>query len=156
VVFNPLPWTRDGLVQVNANSFPATTGVRCADTQQRARVARSDTDALEGPPKIVTFVAKDIPPLGYRTYVFEDVPPTEPAPALLVSETNNIIESPAFKAVLDPQNGRIASLVDNLGRLPFRPAVIIVSHEWRVLGHAGRAWRLREGRLVETVPEGHP
>jgi len=50
----------------------------------------------------------------------------------------------------------IASLVDNLGRLPFRPAVIIVSHEWRVLGHAGRAWRLREGRLVETETEGRP
>ena len=112
VVFNPLPWTRDGLVQVNANSFPTTTGVRCADTQQRARVARSDTDALEGPPKIVTFVAKGLPPMGYRTYVFENVPPAEPVPALLVSETNRTIESPWFKAVFDPQNGRIASLVD--------------------------------------------
>ena len=50
----------------------------------------------------------------------------------------------------------IASLVENLGRLPFRPAVVIVSHEWRVLRHTGRAWRLREGRLVETVPEGRP
>jgi len=112
VVFNPLPWPRDGLVQVNANGFPATTGVRCADTQQRAWVARSDSAALEGPPKIVTFLAKDIPPMGYRTYVFEDVPATEPAPVLMVSETSNTIESPWFKAAFDPQNGRIASLVD--------------------------------------------
>ena len=36
VVFNPLPWARDGLVQVNAQPFPPTTGVRCVDTQQRA------------------------------------------------------------------------------------------------------------------------
>jgi len=112
VVFNPLPWPRDGLVQVNANGFPATTGVRCADTRQRAWVARSDSAALEGPPKIVTFLAKDIPPMGYRTYVFEEVPATEPAPVLMVSETSNTIESPWFKAAFDPQNGRIASLVD--------------------------------------------
>jgi ABC-type bacteriocin/lantibiotic exporter with double-glycine peptidase domain len=50
----------------------------------------------------------------------------------------------------------IASLVENLGRLPFRPAVIIVSHEWRVLRHTSQAWRLTEGRLVETVPESRP
>ena len=112
VVFNPLPWPRDGLVQVNANSFAAANGVRCADTQQRARVARSDGAALEGPPKIATFVAKDIPPLGYRTYVFENVPATEPAPLLAVSETNHTMESAFFKVVLDPQHGRIASLVD--------------------------------------------
>ena len=34
----------------------------------------------------------------------------------------------------------------NLGRLPFRPAVIVVSHEWR----------MSEGRLVETAPEVRP
>ncbi len=50
----------------------------------------------------------------------------------------------------------IASLTANLGRLPFHPAVIIVSHEWRVLRHADRAWRLSEGRLVETALEGRP
>jgi hypothetical protein len=112
VVFNPLPWTRDGLVQMNANSFPETMGVRCADTGEPARIARSDTPAIEGPPKIVTFVAQAVPPLGYRTYVFENVPATAAAPALVVTEANNLIESPAFKAVFDPQNGRIASLVD--------------------------------------------
>ena len=112
VVFNPLPWPRDGLVRVNANAFPAANGVRGVGTPRRAPVARSDGDALEGPPKIVTFVAKDVPPLGYRTYVFEELPTGEPAPVLTVSESGNTIESPWFKAVLDPRNGRIASLVD--------------------------------------------
>ncbi len=112
VVFNPLPWARDGLVQVNAHTFPPANGVRCADTGQRARVARSDGPALEGPPKIATFVARNIPPLGYRTYVFEDIPAAAPAPPLALSETNHTIESPFFRAVLDPRHGRIASLVD--------------------------------------------
>jgi hypothetical protein len=44
----------------------------------------------------------------------------------------------------------------NLGRLLFRPPVIVVSHEWRILRHAGRAWRLSKGRLVETALELRP
>jgi hypothetical protein len=112
VVFNPLPWVRDGLVQVNAHTFPITTGLRCVDTQERVRLARSDTDAIEGPPKIVTFVARNLPPLGYRTYVFENLPSGEPAPPLAIVETNNTLESPWFKARLDPTRGSVASLVD--------------------------------------------
>ena len=47
----------------------------------------------------------------------------------------------------------ITMLMENLGRLPFRPAVILISHEWHVLRHAERAWRLTEGRLVEERSE---
>ncbi len=112
VVFNPLPWPRDGLVQVNAHTLPSANGVRCADTGQRARVAWSDGPALEGPPKIATFVARDIPPLGYRTYVLEGIPTADPEPPLSVSATNRTIESPFFRAVLDARNGCIASLLD--------------------------------------------
>ena len=52
---------------------------------------------------------------------------------------------------LDDQG--IAALIDSLDRLPFRPAVIIISHEWRILRYASRAWRLADGRLVETALE---
>jgi hypothetical protein len=114
VVFNPLPWTRDGLVQVNAHTLPPANGVRCVDTQQRSRVARADanTQAIEGPPKIVTFVAKNLPPLGYRTYVFEDIPASEPPSALGLDTTNRTLESPWFKARVDPDRGCITSLID--------------------------------------------
>jgi len=47
----------------------------------------------------------------------------------------------------------IAGLMDSLERLPFQPAVIIISHEARVLRHTGRAWRLIEGRLAEAFLE---
>ncbi|HBY59172.1 MAG TPA: hypothetical protein DEH78_05085 [Solibacterales bacterium] len=42
----------------------------------------------------------------------------------------------------------IEELMDNLRRLPFRPSVLIVSHEPHVLRHADEAWRLLEGRLA--------
>ena len=47
----------------------------------------------------------------------------------------------------------IATLIASLGSLPVPPAVIIVSHEWRVLRHAGRAWRLSRGRLTDATLE---
>lgn len=111
LVFNPLPWTRDGLVELNTTYFPQTTGVRAVDGQ-RARVERSEGPALEGQAKIVRFVARDLPPLGYRTYLFENTPDSTPQPGLAASDQDHTIESPFFKAVLDPARGRIASLID--------------------------------------------
>ena len=110
VVYNPLPWARDGLVEVNANYYPVTSGLRAADNSHRVPLARGGAKAIEGPAKIVRFVAKNVPPLGYRTYVFDQAPGD--VPELLVSEKENRIESPYFKAVLDPARGRIASLID--------------------------------------------
>ncbi|MCR4414103.1 MAG: hypothetical protein NUV77_16935, partial [Thermoguttaceae bacterium] len=110
VVYNPLPWARDGLVELNANYYPPANGVRAVDGAHRARFARSEAKAVEGPGKIVGFVAKDVPPLGYRTYVLENVP--DDPPGLVVSEKDQRIESPHYKAVLDAAGGRIASLVD--------------------------------------------
>jgi len=45
----------------------------------------------------------------------------------------------------------VSGLMDSLDRLPFQPAVIVVSHEERVLRHADEAWRLESGRLVRTA-----
>ncbi|HEY4088839.1 MAG TPA: ABC transporter ATP-binding protein [Bryobacteraceae bacterium] len=42
----------------------------------------------------------------------------------------------------------IAGLIENLARLPYRPAVILISHEPRVLRHTERVWRLTGGRLT--------
>jgi ABC-type multidrug transport system fused ATPase/permease subunit len=50
----------------------------------------------------------------------------------------------------------IASLIGSLDRVPFRPAVIVISHEWRILRYATRAWRIAGGKLVETALEYHP
>jgi len=47
----------------------------------------------------------------------------------------------------------IAILMRSLDDLPFRPAVILISHEAHVLRHADRAWRLAGGRLEEAVVE---
>jgi len=50
----------------------------------------------------------------------------------------------------------IASLIASLDGVPFHPAVIVISHEWRILRHATRAWRVAAGRLMETALEYRP
>ncbi|HVV45904.1 MAG TPA: ABC transporter ATP-binding protein [Bryobacteraceae bacterium] len=42
----------------------------------------------------------------------------------------------------------IAGLMESLANLPYCPAVILISHERRVLRHTTRAWRLAGGRLI--------
>ena len=66
--------------------------------------------AVEGPYSVIRFVAKDVPPLGYRTYVVADERPA--AVELAVDEKASTIESPFFRATLDAKRGRITSLID--------------------------------------------
>ena len=47
----------------------------------------------------------------------------------------------------------IANLMHRLERLPFHPAVIIISHEPRVLRHTSRAWRVVDGHLEQAFLE---
>ena len=45
----------------------------------------------------------------------------------------------------------IESLMMHLRNLAFRPAVLIISHEWRVLRHVDRAVRLEGGKLHDVA-----
>lgn len=105
VVHNPLPWTRDGEVTVAwPGPLPAWVG-----TPGGAPVP---TTARDGE---VTFVAHDVPPNGYVTYV----PAREGGRAAsgLSADTGRcVIESRYFRARLDPDRGAIQSLVDKRTR----------------------------------------
>jgi hypothetical protein len=102
VVFNSLPWKRSGIVTVNADAkqFPS---LKAAGDDQTIAVA------AVGPQ--LQFVACDIPPLGYRTYVAAEKESPD-ATGLSGDATSAMIESPFFKAKLDPVRGSIISLVD--------------------------------------------
>ncbi len=103
VVFNPLSWQRDDLVQVAGDWGPA------------ARVQSDDgadvpAEVADG---VLRFVARDVPSLGYRTYRVTGLPAAPPPAADCTANTaKHTIECPTFRAVFDPARGRIASLVD--------------------------------------------
>ena len=101
VVFNPLPWPRDGLVSLEGVKFDAGA-LKAVDDGGLVPV-----DHCSGS---VRFTARAVPASGYRTYV--------PAakPAAIAEERpaadGDTIQSPFFIVKLDKRTGTIASLVD--------------------------------------------
>ena len=109
VVFNPLPWKRNGVVEV-AIPGQGLTDLESIDGKETTHVTHRGGRAR--------FLARDIPPLGYRTYTWrgwhDDNSPewvsSQARPG--VSAGAQVLESPFFKAVLDPVHGTVRSLVD--------------------------------------------
>jgi alpha-mannosidase len=109
VVYNPLPWKRDGEVVMDTRILPAFKSLKPADGGEAVTVSH-EYPALEDAAPVSRFFVKDIPPMGYRTYVASQELPA--APVLITDEKSSTIESPYFKAVLDASRGRIISLID--------------------------------------------
>lgn len=102
VVYNPLPWKREGLVCVEWGGSRAVTALRSAETGTVQPVETSGTS--------LRFIARDVPPMGYRTYVPVKA---ELAPsALNANVRTQTIENRFFKVVLDPARGVVSSLVE--------------------------------------------
>ena len=111
VVYNPLPWKRSGLVCLEAAGFrPAAL----------APIGGGEASAVDMSAGRLLFVARDIPPMGYCTYL-----PCNPSPALkgtlspsdgeragVRGAAASTIESPFFSAKLDPSRGVVISLVN--------------------------------------------
>ncbi|MCE5268950.1 MAG: hypothetical protein LLG00_13815 [Planctomycetaceae bacterium] len=105
VVYNPLPWNRNGVVSVSLEGLaPDVTGVRSTDGPQ--------TITADATGRTLRFFAKDIPALGYRTYI----PVRTEGKILGKNESSSsarlTLEGPWFKAELEPDRMDVASLVD--------------------------------------------
>jgi hypothetical protein len=104
VVFNPLPWARDDLVSVE---FKGSAPMALRDVADNRVTAVS----VEG--KKISFLARGVPSLGYRTYVpsrADEHPATAPAAGL--ASDGPVLENEFFVARLDAARGGIVSLVD--------------------------------------------
>jgi hypothetical protein len=101
VVFNPLPWTRDDVVTV-AVSDGLASGLKDLDS--------GETVPVEVGGDRLRFIARGLPPLGYRTYVPGAAQST--SKGLIADAASGVIENSRFKIKLDPARGVVASLVD--------------------------------------------
>ena len=98
VVFNPLPWSRDGAIEVPwTGRAPALMD---AVTQEAVPCAVAHGK--------LRLVAKNLPSLGYRTFVVSD-PPTQPQ-ALPIAQAN-CLENEFFRVTLDPARCGIRSVI---------------------------------------------
>jgi alpha-mannosidase len=103
VVFNPLPWPRDAVVEVKV---PATIAV--------AKV----TDAATGKPvafeqdgETLRIEARALPPGGYTTFAIR--PGSATVPAVTTLPADGVLKTEHFTARFDLERGGIASLVEN-------------------------------------------
>ncbi len=101
VVYNPLPWMRSGMVTVRTD-MKGIEAVKPTDGDDARRV-----DLREGN---LSFLARDIPAMGYRTYI--PALPKGTDGAFSTDEKQARFEGPHFKLTLDPARGAITSLID--------------------------------------------
>lgn len=111
VVYNPLPWKRDAEVVVDTrlifgNDF---NSLKPADGGPAAAVSH-EYAAIEDKAPMSRFIAKDIPPMGYRTYIASN--DVVDGPKMVSDKNSGVIESPFFKATFNAKQGKITSLID--------------------------------------------
>ncbi len=114
VVFNPLSWPRTDAVRIQTRELRALSGSPAKNelvdeaTGRRVRAQILDFDDRY---QTVTFLAHDVPALGYKTY---RVVPVETAAKMPdeVQVNGNIIENRFYRVQLDTQTGGVQSIFD--------------------------------------------
>jgi hypothetical protein len=116
VVFNPLPWKRDSLVMVKdavpyekheRDGKPAATVLNDVATGKTVRA--SMVRARDGG-TLFRFTARDVPPLGYRTYVRDENAGQTARP--VEADKGDVLENEYFRVRFDRGRGVVASLMD--------------------------------------------
>lgn len=102
VVFNPLPWPRDGVVSVEAMP-DVPSALKDADSGEILPVEKRDNK--------LRFIARAVPAMGYRTYQWAASPP-ENGPAPTFDPATNMLQNEFYQITLEPANGAILSLID--------------------------------------------
>ncbi len=107
VVYNPLPWKRTGWITMHHHSgwFPAKF-LKDLETGKVIPISN------EG--NLITFMAEDIPSLGYKTYV-PATGETENSAVDPVSVTETpdlILQNGLIRILIDKKTGQIASLIN--------------------------------------------
>lgn len=145
VVFNTLGWTRSDLAGVTVGfAADGVVDVRLVDEAGRQTPVQLSEEARYPGGGIqqakVTFIARDVPALGYATYhvVPTTVPPT-PRTAPLALDT---LDNELYRMTFDPHTGEIKSLVVKDGnREVFTGGANVVA---RQVDH-GDLWELYRG-----------
>jgi alpha-mannosidase len=162
VVFNTLSWERDDAVSLR---YPVPRGfsLRLLDDAGQEVPAEIGTAGDDGLAEI-SFVAKNVPPLGYRSYSLTTASPAKAA-AQPVAAGDGVLENSALRVKIDLQSGNLASIFDKRQQREFvtpgQQANKLWVYEdrpedwdaWNI-GYTGRGWELNQADRVELVSSG--
>lgn len=108
VVYNPSPWRRDGVVDFAFPFMGSMAGQATVRAVDDGGVQALQTWGAHSH-RNGRFVAKNVPPLGYKTYVAAGDKP--PATALAGDAQSGTIENRWLKVTFDPARGCISSIL---------------------------------------------
>ncbi|MBI9060714.1 MAG: hypothetical protein JEZ14_01915 [Marinilabiliaceae bacterium] len=106
VVYNPLPWTRSGRVNLFAGVYQKNFKIHGLKDVSTGKVISVYEDY-----NLISFDAESVPSMGYKTYI-PLLEPYENEPSTSLNRTNNTLENNYFKLQIDPQKGTLTSVFD--------------------------------------------
>ena len=86
VVYNPLSWLRTDVVRCRVPLPAAGKSIRLCDGEGREIPCQFASGAADAATPEITFIARDVPGMGYRTYSVE-LEPRPHAGALVITAT---------------------------------------------------------------------
>ncbi len=109
-VFNPLSWTRTGVVEAEVQLPAPAAHVRVLDSAGKPVIAQKLSNGAANPLRI-RFLAEHVPAVGYR--LFRVLPGERPAgPESPLKAGPDFLENEFFRVRVDPKTGCITSLWD--------------------------------------------
>jgi len=158
IVWNTLSWPRSDFVTCEV---PADLGPELRLVDHEGHACPLEVAPCPGEGRLaVSFVAEDVPPVGYRVYYLAAGTGAAPPGELKVDGLT--LENRFHRLRLDPASGNLVSLVDRrLGRefvAPGQAANALRIYEdrpeqwdaWNI-GYTGRMWELGQADSVEVV-----
>jgi hypothetical protein len=111
VLFNPLSWQRNNLVEVDIDK-----GIELLDLANKETVPYQELYTGEGF-RHVRFLARNVPAVGYKCYALQPAKaePLAQVPlfgAAALQSTSTTLENPYYRVVLDPETGAVRSILD--------------------------------------------
>lgn len=107
VVYNPLPWERSGHVSLYMNVYQKDFQVYALKDVQTGKIVPAYNDS-----NYLSFMADDVPSLGYKTYTVVTSPVSLPENTLRMNVEENVIENGYFRLKVSSANGSLLSVWD--------------------------------------------
>jgi hypothetical protein len=116
VVYNPLPYSRSGPVEIKAHSgWYGLRGIKDAVTGEPVALINKDN--------IYRFIAKEVPPMGYRTYIAMEPGSATSSSGLFLDEEKGILSNQFLTVRIDKKTGHVVSVTDKVsGKEMVNPA----------------------------------
>ncbi|UCE18328.1 MAG: alpha-mannosidase [Gemmatimonadota bacterium] len=155
VVFNPFSWSRSDIVKI-VPDLSSLQNFHISDQSGIECVHQEYGDTL-------LFFAKDVPPLGYKTYWI--LAPSARTPHNITNATGNSISSQWFQLDINPQTGNWARLYDRKRQVdvlePGMAGNVLQAFEdvpeawdaWNI-GYTGRSWNIEDVESIEIIEQG--